>query len=320
YLHVQGDGDETVPVQIFTDGLLELRIDGEEHFGGDFYSFRRAPLFLQLTPGEHVVELRLVRDTRKDGAVVADLPSVSCVFEISVTEPCLGLDPASTIVPEVVDGRLAGSLGSIVAHNAADEWIEVTQIKAQAGGNEDEDEDLDLNLSLLEAPLVFAPRQSRPVAFAFGTFATSTISEFIIALEYRVVNSSSDAVVLTNPTKIHLVSKPATDAHRFTFTHPSGIVSYAILRAPSDPTCSPSSSSHLPVLLGLHGAGLDADTQTARHMLDATHAACAWLLLPTGGTSWSGDDWHTWGTADVKAAVEAIPFWIEQTSWTGPAG
>jgi hypothetical protein len=46
------------------------------------------------------------------------------------------------------------------------------------------------------------------------------------------------------------------------------------------------------VLVVLHGAGLEADSERVRHMLDASPELCAWLLFPSGVTSWSGDDWR----------------------------
>jgi predicted esterase len=69
--------------------------------------------------------------------------------------------------------------------------------------------------------------------------------------------------------------------------------------------------------LNLHGAGLEADTHQVRHMLDDIPDIKAWVLYPTGMSPWSGDDWHTWGLADVRAAVLAIPEWIRNTNWTG---
>lgn len=75
--------------------------------------------------------------------------------------------------------------------------------------------------------------------------------------------------------------------------HPGGIISYAILRAPSMKAIQglrPDQS--LPVLVNLHGAGLEADSQQVRHMLDSAPDLCGWVLFPTGVTSWSGDDWR----------------------------
>ena len=72
--------------------------------------------------------------------------------------------------------------------------------------------------------------------------------------------------------------------HRITFIHPGGIVSYAILTAPSENAISGSPKKRLPILLNLHGAGLEADSHQVRHMLDAVTDLPAWVMFPTGVT------------------------------------
>jgi len=91
----------------------------------------------------------------------------------------------------------------------------------------------------------------------------------------------------------------------------------------------------LPILLNLHGAGLEADSYQVRHMLDSVPDLHAWVLFPTGGTPWSADDWRkcprcdvlklnancildTWGFADVEAAVAIVGKWTENVRWEGP--
>lgn len=77
-----------------------------------------------------------------------------------------------------------------------------------------------------------------------------------------------------------------------TFLHPSGLVSYAILIPPKSKNVTLSHDEALPVLLNLHGAGLEADSEQVRHMLDAVDVIKAWTVFPTGVTTWSGDDWR----------------------------
>lgn len=109
------------------------------------------------------------------------------------------------------------------------------------------------------------------------------------------------------------------DPHKFTFLHPGGVISYAVLRPPSNTEKSSltTSQENLPVLINLHGAGLEADNAQLVHSLDDISALSCWTLFPTGGSPWSGDDWHIWGWEDVESAVGAIPAWIESVQWTG---
>jgi predicted esterase len=103
-----------------------------------------------------------------------------------------------------------------------------------------------------------------------------------------------------------------SEPHKVTHLHPSGIVSYSILRPPSANAVQSSSSSDLPVLLQLHGAGNEASSKMVSGALNSLPDLRAWVLFPTGVTPWSADDWHAWGSADVQAAVDNIPHWIER--------
>lgn len=77
------------------------------------------------------------------------------------------------------------------------------------------------------------------------------------------------------------------------YLHPSGIVSYAVIRPPSPSApCAPSPDNRVPILLALHGAGVEADNPQSKEQYDALPDLCSWLVLPSGVTSWSGDDWR----------------------------
>ncbi|KAF3902043.1 hypothetical protein AA313_de0207966 [Arthrobotrys entomopaga] len=105
--------------------------------------------------------------------------------------------------------------------------------------------------------------------------------------------------------------------HKYTYIHPSGIVSYAVLRPPSlESHCS--HLGPLPIIVSLHGAGVEASSDFSRRTFDDRPDLCAWLLIPSGVTSWAGDDWHTWGLSDVDAAIAAIRDWKIKTLWEGP--
>ena len=131
-----------------------------------------------------------------------------------------------------------------------------------------------------------APGQSRPLIFHIGdpdpaNAHFSFVINFIVG-ESTFLHSHVISSVITKRTIL--------EPHKYTFLHPSGIVSYAILQAPKTSTMT--SSSKLPILLNLHGAGLEADSDQVRHMLDSVTDIRAWTVFPTGVTPWSGDDWR----------------------------
>ncbi|KAL1968758.1 hypothetical protein VTN77DRAFT_1584 [Rasamsonia byssochlamydoides] len=302
-LTVHGYMDQTV--ELVTDDVLELRIDGTSYFGGDFYGYRRAPIVVKLQPGTHVVELRLVRDVRALGGV-GD-PTIEVQIEGKVCHERLNVDTNSILVSETTHGRLLNSLASINIRNDMDSRVEVLWISSLDSPHE---------AVMKEEKLLLAPYQSRPLVFDI-ILGQSSNMEFSVEIAYRLVNGG-DGIWTTTPFKISLVERSSVDAQRLTFLHPAGVVSYAILRPPPRSSTCLSSQRPLPVLLSLHGAGLEADSKQVREMLNAAYGLCAWMLFPSGVTPWSGDDWHTWGIADIQASVDAIPLWIESVRWDGP--
>lgn len=139
-------------------------------------------------------------------------------------------------------------------------------------------------------PFRLAPGQSRPLVFQLFMPSSTSLS-LSLKIFYSVRPSSS---LLSSPIITHHIpNRTIEEPHKFTFLMPTGTLSYAILRPPSRKvTNEVSSSEELPVLLNLHGAGLDANSHQVRHMLDSVPDLRAWVLFPTGGTPWGGDDWR----------------------------
>ena len=138
-------------------------------------------------------------------------------------------------------------------------------------------------------PFKLAPGQSRP--FSFRITKQSVVSRQIaLRVTYQIQGSSRihQSTVFSSVIKM----KTFDETHKVTFLHPSGVVSYAILQCPRLTGLNSSHNNSLPILLNLHGAGLEADSDQVRHMLDGVDDISAWTLFPTGVTSWSGDDWR----------------------------
>ncbi|KAL8943787.1 MAG: hypothetical protein Q9211_000870 [Gyalolechia sp. 1 TL-2023] len=125
-LTVGGDRERTVV--LYTDQVLEFWLDDEHHFGGDFYAYRKAPLVLHLEPGEHIIDVRIVRDVRAMGAVGE--PTVNIDLEAEISESGLKAVDGSLLLPDMVAGRLASSLGSISVRNQDRNWIEVVGLQS----------------------------------------------------------------------------------------------------------------------------------------------------------------------------------------------
>lgn len=145
------------------------------------------------------------------------------------------------------------------------------------------------------AALVLAPGQSRQLAFRLSSQGPSVHS---ISLKIIYAASTCHESLLSTVLFYEFLVRSIHSPHKFTFLHPSGTVSYAILRPPSK-AISAIRQSRLPILLNLHGAGLEADSDQVRHMLDPVPDLHAWILFPTGVTPWSSDDWRNFFNSEV---------------------
>lgn len=306
--------ESTVTLALSTTEVLEYYVDNEHYFGGDFYGFDRAPAMLRLRPGRHTIDVRLVRDVRSMGGI--GTPTLDINLELRMSREDLKQGSVVLIADKFGDGTspLASSYGSVTLRNNAEETIFIDNVEPPNWWRDSCETRL-----VGQSPIKLMPGQSRPVGFQVACVPVPRgRTEVDLQINYRLGNASTaqkQSIYATGfPRRVDM-----HDPHKITYLHPSGVVSYAILRPPSKHaihTCEP--DAKLPILLALHGAGLEADSEEMRHVLDPVPDLCAWVLFPSGVTPWSSDDWHTWGYADVEAAAAAIPKWIEDHDWTGP--
>ncbi|KAK4990732.1 hypothetical protein LTR50_002268 [Elasticomyces elasticus] len=237
-------------------------------------------------------------------------PNIQVKLKLDAVDSALGLhwDRKNVLLPDLVNGKPASLYASILLRNDGYEDVEVIEVEA----------DVPYISSMLSmVPIALAPQQSRPVALNLS--CNSSCDEQVTLTVFYRTKIQPERVLQQNSTQM-LHQRSIYEPHKITFLHPSGIVSYAVLRPPSAQASRQCThDDNLPVLLQLHGAGLEAEADLVAHALDPLPDLCAWVLFPTGVTPWSGDDWHNWGFADVEAAVDAIPDWIKANGWKGPA-
>ncbi|KAF2146112.1 uncharacterized protein K452DRAFT_106041 [Aplosporella prunicola CBS 121167] len=293
-------------VLLYTDRVLEFWLDGKPYFGGDFYAYRKAPVVLYLVPGAHQLDLRLIRDGRAMGSVGDPTVQVDLALVLRTGFEPLELADKNILAPDVVDGNLAGQYGSLAVRNIGNKVIQIVSVGSESD---------DIQIEVLEHPagkvqLKILPGQTRPLSFRFHSSSPKTF-QLQVTVTYTCDGSTGKLTTVQD-----FRQKSIYEPHKITFKHPGGIISYAMLRPPSKAaTCKGMTSA--PILLFLHGAGLDAASDMVAHTMDPLPDLCAWTLFPTGVTNWSGDDWHSWGFADVEAAISSIEDWTTRTSWQG---
>ncbi|KIW92854.1 uncharacterized protein Z519_06703 [Cladophialophora bantiana CBS 173.52] len=289
------------PVNIFTDNILEIRINNMHVFGGDFFGFGRAPVLVELLPGANNISVRLVREVRSMGGIFP--PTIQAGLRTQPVSEQPAVVANRVVMPNVVNGKFCTRYGSITVQNQAATWISVHQVVAISKQS---------SCIVANQRVRLAPGQSRPLKLIFDS-----AYRWDESLKFVLTYSRQGSMLHEIAFDIQLEHASMSSLQRITFLHPSGSVSYALLKPPL--TANATKNERLPVLLNLHGAGVEVDDALARHMFDDAPYLPAWILTPTGMSPWSSDDWHTWGFADAQCAVAAIPDWINSTGWNGPS-
>lgn len=124
-LVVRGNG--TQHVILHTDAIVEYWVDDVHYFGGDFYTFRKAPPVLHLSPGTHKIDLRLWRDVRAFGGI--NEPTIDVLVEVQRASGALELARPGILMSDVVDGKLASPLASVALRNSGEDDITIVDIQ-----------------------------------------------------------------------------------------------------------------------------------------------------------------------------------------------
>lgn len=303
--------NDTQVLSLSTPQILEFWVDGVQYWGGDYFNFERAPVVLHLETGVHRIDVRLAREVRAMGGVGE--PHVTTQLSLNKSPGNLQalLHPKSGVMMSdfIGDGNdavLASPYASITVRNDAGKDIKVVAIESTPNAC----------LARLTKKITLVPGQTRPVVFQIVCSHNPRDWRMDFTIRYRVTGEDQDR-------ELNMIHDPQIrrngEPHKVTFMHPGAVVSYAMLRSPSKHVAVVTGNKKLPILLALHGAGVEAELDEARNILEPLPDLAAWVLIPTGGTAWSGDDWHAWGFADVEAAVAMIPDWINQVGWKGPS-
>jgi hypothetical protein len=124
--YLRSRSPQLLVVHFHCPGVLEVTIDGRRHFGGDFYSFGRAPLVLKIFPGEsvlHTIDLHLIRDVRAMGG---NARGIEVQLEVQAVKIGVELVESSLLISDVVDGKLASELASVILRNNGEEFAVIT--------------------------------------------------------------------------------------------------------------------------------------------------------------------------------------------------
>lgn len=270
--------EELSRVKVEVSGAVEFFI-GSQKFLGDVYGYNTAPVLVSIPKGRTRIDIMVAGDIRATGGKLP--PSIKTVVRVLAAQEGLTLDERSWKIPDAVpggegEGIFAGEFGTISVMN---EGFILVDIIAIEGANV---------VPTLSCRISLRPGQHRPLKFALPKTAVGPQVCIKILYRHRMANGKVHTKEKCTDVKHTLsIYRP----HTFTYLHHSGIASYGIIRPPSsNARCV--TEGPIPILLVLHGSGVDVRTHTTRSSYDAEPDLCAWVVMPSGVTPWTGDDWR----------------------------
>lgn len=101
------DVPDTIPVTLHISPTMEYFVDKKPYFGGDMFNYKRSLSVLHLVPGvPHTLDVRITHDIRAFGGAMP--PALEIAIEADLATGGLLAEAERAILPDVVDGKLAG--------------------------------------------------------------------------------------------------------------------------------------------------------------------------------------------------------------------
>ncbi|KAH7044264.1 hypothetical protein BKA57DRAFT_469111 [Linnemannia elongata] len=322
--HGEGDGssDGLVSITIQLENVGDFYVD-DERLSGDWYGYGLTRHTLRLQPGsKHTLSVRVVHEVRIFGGVILPPPSkfkceLRLPFPYGHEGPHGSYRPMTQVVKEgtggvivmdAVDGVLAGEYISVALRNVGGQSVVVKSVKVLRGSR------------VFEAQLVdhekdgirIFPSTHRPIAIRLRKLSGSRAAgeeyrdeEFTLRFEVETLSpdhSGEGRIGYLTTEALLIPQRKWSEPYMYTFRDFDGTVHYAAAIPPSNPESQPSSSA--PVLVALHGAGVET-AQEPFWLLEYTQRERTWIVLPTGRSPW-GYDWHGASIKNIVSAIESL--------------
>ncbi|KAJ3314345.1 hypothetical protein HDU76_002435, partial [Blyttiomyces sp. JEL0837] len=204
----------------------------------------------------------------------------------------------------VVDGDDGGEGGPAgdVKNNLEAGWVQIVDVRAKASDGSKVVADIPVLFSLKLAPGQMYPL---PVEITFekpkhSNETHNTPSSIILELDLISLDTLETFTVPAG--EFEFIRREWGDVYKITFLDYDNVVHYAMAQPPKK-ACSTNGARTCPVVLSLHGSGVEVSTPfwTSAH----NRQDYAWLLFPSGRTPW-GFDWHGPSFKNIESALVTL--------------
>ncbi|KAI8071088.1 hypothetical protein BC940DRAFT_295251 [Gongronella butleri] len=309
-------------------------LDGKQ-YSGDFYGYKTTTHVVALEKGLHQIDVRLVNDVRVFGGARPH-QQPDCRFSVTIRplEGSTAVDDLltgtaharnmvkSTLLPSfLVQYGFAGVHGSVTLQNVLTVPFQVMSIRLIFNAY---NSDMDVTTVLRPATLLqrsihatLMSGQQRAIGFKYDLsnvkdpiflHATTVHIKVIVS-----VATASSTFSLVDESRIPTIDWRVQLAFRYTFVDFDESVQYAYAKRPRTLT----TDTDKPILLALHGAGVDAGSNFWTAAIAQQEQS--WIVFPTGRTPW-GYDWHGASMKNAFKAIDGLESVMSLVTASGTAG
>ncbi|RXK38309.1 hypothetical protein M231_04482 [Tremella mesenterica] len=250
---------------------------------------------LAVKPGQYTLLVRAMYEIRMFGDPHNSPPVIRLRVRVKVDDGKVELGKGQNIMPDLVDGWFMGSWMSIplrIPEGCDDVSVIATDTATHQIG--------------LEMSRIVTVRsgQTRPVSIKI--YQHGPIEKSLLALKLIFILKSEGpdrTESMSIPLKHHTLTQPGPFkmTHAISDGHMPALVSYAMVVPP--PFINPTTLQPPPVILALHGAGVEASSPSWTKAMPRRQDT--WAILPTGKTEW-GEDWHGGSMTDSWSARDSL--------------
>ncbi|CAH1756508.1 258_t:CDS:10 [Entrophospora sp. SA101] len=291
-----------IPILIQCYNIGDFYIDGERLFG-DWYGYKSSWHVMYLKPGEHIINIRIVNETRIFGGRLPPDIKFQCVTRRLniLSDFGVKLLDNTIVVPDLVGSNLTGEYMSVAILNTLEHsWAIIKNVSVVDSNVKMTAILISSDLNSLESnPIInLAPSQQRNLKIRLKIDEIQEKKAISFRLKFIVSSKSRGKVNHWVKVSDLIIIEPKNfqEFYKFTFEDFDGSIQYAMAMPP----ISPVENAKCPILVALHGAGVEANT---KFWLNAyPQQKNAWIVLPTGRTPW-GYDWHGPSKKNIDFAI-----------------
>ncbi|KAG0171994.1 hypothetical protein DFQ30_011370 [Apophysomyces sp. BC1015] len=289
-------------------GATEFYVN-DKRYSGDVYSYHTTSHAIHLDAGVHTVTIRMVHDVRAFGggksfpqaqfSVTMSEPDEKAVKKGALIVQHDSDNAGDILLPSFLTHRgFAGKYGSVSVQNIGVYDVKVNHIEVKVF-DESTNQEYEAVATMTSESITIVAGQIRPISFSFELPEMGFLQKTRLGVQIIVNVSERNTSYTLNAFKSVKCIDWREKAFQYTFLDFDGTVQYAMARRPK----VLDSDVNKPIILAVHGAGVEANTEFWTDSIQQQHSV--WIIFPTGRTSW-GYDWHGPSTQNAFQSVQSI--------------